>query len=574
VGFTSDGKNVVSGGEDACLIIWDVADTSAADLTDIGGPIDSFLFKAKIKGKIAPTELTSEQVFSDLRVNLAHIYAYLGYEDLLLDALRLGTDIRVDGEGHSPLFYALQRSTQGCIDNILAFMIEIKEENLEKFLNFGNAIRDDFAILLDNSSVQLPEFLQAAYYKVPNLPNFAAPNQDLPIIYFSNSKNLDPGNFVYDVKAVPEDIKEIPIEFRALPFAIHYDSGSLGSIDLLDSIAQCPNSKILETDFVRAFIRTKWNNLWLFTLILTGLMWSNVVLMSILMILATFKDAETKPLDRSYIPIVFAFITVNGLITFYEIVQAMSTGWSYFIDFWNVIDMLRFCLCFSWSFLICSYPHETPGIYYLGFFMVIINFFRSLSGFRAFDSTRFYTRLIFRAFDDSIAFVLVFFYSTAAFGMINYSSMDPQTFKQPDFSLFSIWQAPYNLNMGDIVSDPTPLQYVYFMLASVINVIIMLNLLISILGDSFESFQNEAQGIDCLEMTEFVIELETLMFWKRNSIQPKKFLQVCRSLESVNAGEWEGRLKLILDSNKSLRKECLLNFEKLNKKIDILMNKK
>jgi hypothetical protein len=35
------------------------------------------------------------------------------------------------------------------------------------------------------------------------------------------------------------------------------------------------------------------------------------------------------------------------------------------------------------------------------------------------------------------------------------------------------------------------------MLASVINVIIMLNLLIYILEESFKSFQNEAQGIDC-----------------------------------------------------------------------------
>ena len=82
------------------------------------------------------------------------------------------------------------------------------------------------------------------------------------------------------------------------------------------------------------------------------------------------------------------------------------------------------------------------------------------------------------------------------------------------------------------------------MLVTVINVIVMLNLLISILGDSFESFQSESQEIDCLDMADLIIEIETLMYWKRN-LNQKAYIQKCLLLEVEGTNAWEGRIKAI-----------------------------
>jgi hypothetical protein len=52
-------------------------------------------------------------------------------------------------------------------------------------------------------------------------------------------------------------------------------------------------------------------------------------------------------------------------------------------------------------------------------------------------------------------------------------------------------------------------------------------------------------------------------------------LIICSGLQNsgeFNAGELEGRLKMILYRLKSLKKECNHNFEKLNKKIDAMGN--
>ena len=123
--------------------------------------------------------------------------------------------------------------------------------------------------------------------------------------------------------------------------------------------------------------------------------------------------------------------------------------------------------------------------------------------------------------------------------------------------------------MGEFDIDPQSLQYVYFMVATVINVIIMLNLLISILGDSFEAFQNEAGIADCLEMAELVIELETLMYWKRE-IQEKKYFQVCKFLDVAGMGEWEGKIKAIHAAVEKSRKETSEQMAKLNDKVDLM----
>ena len=561
VGFTGDGRYVISAGEDLTVKLWNIKDIGIMELADVGTSVDTFLYLTKIKTKAHPSKDIFQSVFGSLKVNLAHFYSYLGFDELLIEALRLGTEIRIDDDGNSPLHYALDRSTQSCVDNILMYMIELKNQDMQKFLNYAYALRADFEILLDNRSINLPEFLESIFYIVPNMTNFAMPVSQLPILNYSHQKTFCLDHFVFEGDNIPEGASEIPIEFKTLPFAINHVSGSAGSIDLLDSISNCPNQQILKTEFVRLFVRNKWNSLWYYILLLTFLMWSNLAMMVVLLIVGSYED---KPLNSDYTPLVIAFFVVNGLLSTYEMIQAFSTGITYFTDFWNLVDMARIALCATWALLLFEY---TPNqIYPLTWSMAIINFFRCLSGFRAFDTTRFYTRLIFRAFNDAISFVLIFFYSTFAFGVIFFTSKEHAADSTDE--IFALWRSPYALNMGDFDSDAVTsgfLSYIYFMMASVINVIIMLNLLISILGDSFESFQNECMEIDVLEMASLVIELETLMFWKKN-IHSKKYIQICQDLKVGGSEEWEGRVKAISNAVERARKES-------NEKLTIIIGK-
>ena len=88
-----------------------------------------------------------------------------------------------------------------------------------------------------------------------------------------------------------------------------------------------------------------------------------------------------------------------------------------------------------------------------------------------------------------------------------------------------IWMYPYDLNIGAASHGNTfDINYISFFVATVINVIIMLNLLISILGDSFDRFQVSAAEIDYMEMAQTLAEFETMMFWKRSKLDPGMYL--------------------------------------------------
>ena len=103
-------------------------------------------------------------------------------------------------------------------------------------------------------------------------------------------------------------------------------------------------------------------------------------------------------------------------------------------------------------------------------------------------------------------------------------------------------------------------------MASVINVIIMLNLLISILGDSFDLFQIESEMIDCMEMAESVLEIETLMYWKKDMNQ-KMHLQICKKLKAEKNGNWAGKINAIFESVEKNRIVIQKELKDINKKL-------
>ena len=570
VAITSDGKYVVSAGADLTVRLWNINAVSNMEVADIGNSIDTFLYLTKIKTDAHPTEQTCQTIFGSLKINLAHFYSYLGKEELLSEALKLGTEIRIDDDGRSPLYYALIRNSQSCIDTILRYLIELKSVDIEKFLNYTYALRGDFLILFNNSSINLPEFLDALFYKIPKMPNFGVPNSALPMLHYSSSEEVCLDHFVCDINNIKEGQTEIPIEFKTLPFMIPYIPGSAESIELLENISNCPNQQILKSEFVRTYIRNKWENIWLSILLVTILLWSNIILMVTLIILGS---SHNNHLSFDYLPVAIAFVAINGILLIYESFQAFTSGVAYFFDFWNIIDNLRMVCCFTWVCLIFYYsPND---IHFITWTMSIFNFFRCLSGFRAFDATRYYTKLIFRAFDDAISFVLIFFYSTFAFGVILYASNTHDNVATAENDIFGLWRSPYALNMGgfdDADITQTPLTYIYFMMASVINVIIMLNLLISILGDSFDSFQNECVEIDNLEMASFIIEIETLMYWNKHKPE-KRYIQKCDNVHVEGEGAWEGKIKAIHNSIERSRKETNKQLAEINGKLDQLLKK-
>ncbi|OMJ67584.1 hypothetical protein SteCoe_35207 [Stentor coeruleus] len=185
---------------------------------------------------------------------------------------------------------------------------------------------------------------------------------------------------------------------------------------------------------------------------------------------------------------------------------------------WNTLDLGRLFLSFYWVHLTFNNQSNNP----IEIALIALTLIRGLTAFRCFNGTRYYVHLIISSIRDIKFFLVIFFYSTISFGIIN-----SITDANDEFSLQTSWIKSYDMNLGDF-SHPKDfsIEYIAFLGASIINVIVMLNLLISVLANSFEKFRTIAAEIDYMEMANVITEVEGLMIFFRR-VSESKFFFVC-----------------------------------------------
>ena len=130
-------------------------------------------------------------VFGQYRYTITHVLCYSGesknLKTILNDSFILITDIL----GKSPIFYAIKKKNQECVDILLEFISSLFIEPLietQRFKASLHAIRNDFSLIIQNSSSQLPEFLKKIL--LTSAIFFAKIEiKDLPMFNFHNFKN-------------------------------------------------------------------------------------------------------------------------------------------------------------------------------------------------------------------------------------------------------------------------------------------------------------------------------------------------------------------------------------------------
>ena len=244
----------------------------------------------------------------------------------------------------------------------------------------------------------------------------------------------------------------------------------------------------------------------------------------------------------------------------------------YFQEYWNYLDILRNVATIPWIIL------ELYGLssLYFTWFVALINLLRGITVFQLFDGTRFYIELIFRSLNDIKYFFLMFAYSTFTFGFLLMISRDQ------GLGFSSIWGDSYDLNFGnyeDTTSGVYFMQYIVYFGATVINVVLMLNLLISILGDSYERFQLEQAIVDIKEKAKISMELQSMMFWS-NKQSDLKYIRLCDSaFPDEEEQDWEGRIRFmdkkfdknikeLIESNKVVETKATENTKSMEKEIN------
>ena len=235
--------------------------------------------------------------------------------------------------------------------------------------------------------------------------------------------------------------------------------------------------------------------------------------------------------------------------------QLVDQKLSYFSSFWNKLDFMDLLL--TLFIVLMTMPKQSD----------IINFVRILAAFssclkmtklfdwlRLFDSTSFYIHLISETLSDIQAFMILFFTALGMFGMpmlmlnLNNDPADSMIDDTLGFWLPNMMMNQYLLSLGEFNMEPfadnptTILCYIFFICATFMTQLTMLNMLIAIMGDTFSRVIEDKEVNATKTKLELMADLKAIMKGSgaRDDDEVFLFVAMPEDVEDEGGDSWEG----------------------------------
>ena len=207
--------------------------------------------------------------------------------------------------------------------------------------------------------------------------------------------------------------------------------------------------------------------------------------------------------------------------------------------------------------------------------MLLYNSARCLSGLRTIDEARYYSQLILKALGDVGYLVIILIYSTIIFGVVFQVSRHDALF---DFK--SLWIDSSSFYFGNFKNNDDhrfSFNTIFYMLSTILNITLILNLLISILGDTYFNINKDKFSLDYNEKASIILEIQKKFYWLRKVNENKYFHVMLSSIvsnEDEKINEKITGIETSLDNlHEEVRNHTEANGELFNDKLAQLENK-
>jgi hypothetical protein len=288
--------------------------------------------------------------------------------------------------------------------------------------------------------------------------------------------------------------------------------GSQESMQLLRAITHSNNPDFFRTALLKSMLKYKWEKVYF---ILLG----EALAYGIMVFIVSYMTIVGNTIIGSWI-----FGILNTMMLVKEEVQLVESPKKYIRDVWNILDVARIML----SYVLIYYQQNGDESVILEQMLTILYWARAVTYFRIFDKTRYLIRMIIETFGDIVPFLLIFFTATFTFALLFFITT------QSD-SLAVTFVNAYKLNFNDFsgflsdnwsTQDLNAIFWVIFFISSIMNPIVLLNMLIAIMSDTYDRVQEDQVVADCKEMAGLIMQAEGMIFWRRK-MSKKGYLQRC-----------------------------------------------
>jgi WD40 repeat protein len=458
-----------------------------------------------VSGKVDKHDsIMNHWIIEPFHINIMHLYAFLDKNKLLAQCFEENVGFFPSKSGFTPLDIVLDMDFEKSIDLMYTEIKKISRKNPLFLFVLENSL-----VRINNSvSQSVFKFYSLAVYKSidTRLPRFYHSARKLPIILFNRNVLAHKSSFMREDEYA-NDGKEIT--FKQTYFRVNMIPGSNESLKFVKSVIETDNELLFTTEFFKLILQEKWK------IIKRILQFQAIIYSSYLVLISVYSSInELNTLKAAF--------GLNVALIFYEISQVATGGLDYFKDAWNYIDILR-AASMTYLFVSDILSYQSSRSLIVTALVLFVSWIRGISYFRLIKNTRYYVNLIYEVIFDIIPFLTILFYSTVAFSLIFRSLM-----KEDDTS-FNYLKVSWEINVGGFTtSSYNALMYLAFFLNTVLNPIIMLNLLISIMSNTYKKVNKQVIVADSKELAGMILEGELMYFWNRNK-EEKHYLHICSS---------------------------------------------
>ena len=422
--------------------------------------------------------------------------------------------------GYQPFFYqkgldpfnaAMKINDAGSL-NVIAEYLENNEDRRGYFVTHNNFIK-----AMETSNIPLKKVFAESFTCAPLELDWAKikPPAQFPLNTALYDANYSNSNF-YDhdlrdsieesrkfySKFIDDNSKMDEVRLVMTQFKAHDKIYNRDGYTLLKAINKLPDE--LVTSDVKFLIRHFWYSNYGFLMFFALFKIYAAVSFIVMLVVGSVTEKET----HGTLSIIF-----NIILLILEILAIFKGPLLYFSQIVNILDLYQHSVIPVAVLLSLNHVFDETGIAFNMFlnFTMAIACFRVLFALRIFDAVRYLVTMILDSMIDMVGFTIISLGASFAFATVN-MNLTKTTDENPTFNpedYFRSWKDTYEYyfgNWGDI-QEMNGAEFAAHMVNSAFIALIMANLLIAIISETFNKYAEKRELVDFREMLDIMLEL-------------------------------------------------------------------